>query len=75
MDTLLNFIPGGVLTVVLGIFATIRVLITIYDASVKETATKEDDAKWAKIRGTLWFIMIEKTIYYLAGIQLPARKE
>jgi hypothetical protein len=75
METLLNFIPGGILTIVLGIFAAIRVLITIYDSSVKATATKEDDKKWAEIRGTLWFIMIEKTIYYLAGIQLPAKKE
>lgn len=75
METLLQLIPGGSVSVILGILAAIRVGITIYDASVKATETKEDDAKWARIRGTLWFIMVEKTIYYLAGIQLPAKKE
>ena len=75
MEALFEFIPGGITSAVLAIFALIRVGITIYEGAVAATPSKEDDLKWQAIKNTLWFAILEKTLYYLAGIQLPAKKE
>lgn len=75
MEALFDLIPGGVTTTVLALFTLIRILINIYDAAVTATPDKEDDLKWHAIRGTLWFAVVEKTLYYLAGIQIPTNKE
>jgi hypothetical protein len=74
MEILLNLLPSSGVTITLGALAALRVGITIYDAAVKATPSKEDDAKWQKIRDGLPFAIAEKTLYYAAGIKLPEKK-
>ena len=74
MEALFDLIPGGVTTTVLAVFSIIRLAINIYNSAVEATPTKEDDAKWEAIRNTLWFAILDKTLYYAAGIKLPEKK-
>lgn len=71
----LDFLPSSSVAITLGVLSVIRVGITIYDSAVTSTPSKEDDAQWAKIRGSLWFAVLEKALYYTAGIKLPEKKE
>ena len=74
MDTLLNLLPSSSVTITLGVLTAIRVGISIYDAAVKATPSKEDDAQWQKIRDSLPFAILEKTAFYALGIQFPEKK-
>jgi hypothetical protein len=74
MEFLLQLIPHGVAVGLLVALPVIRGLIKLTDEVIAKSPDKHDDAGWARIKQSTWFIALETILKYGAGLELPKHK-
>lgn len=72
---LFTIIPGGVASAILITLPLLRLLIATVDKFIAQSPDKHDDAGWARIKQSSWFIAIQTLLQITVGLELPKGKK
>jgi|GEM_PF-4239763 len=75
MDSFSSIIATA-LMVIGGLRAVFVPVVAAINMSIAKSSSKEDDAKWLKIKDSLWFLIIQNLLNFATGtkVKVPEKK-